>query len=74
MSDTCKKAVHVPGMCGKPERNNPGVQVNEPGKMRNFRRISGMYMNNLVGKCPKEICYAYAKVKYMSWGCAENLK
>ena len=72
MSHTCKKAVHVPGMCGKPERNNPGVQVNDLGKMQNFQKISGMYTNNLVGNCPREICYAYAKVKCMSRGCAEN--
>ena len=62
MSHTCKKAVHVPGMCGNPERSNPGVQVNDPEKMRNFQRISGMYTNNLVGKCPRKICYAYANV------------
>ena len=68
MSHTCKKAVHVPGVCRNPERSNPGVQVNDPGKMRNFRRISGMYTNNLVGKCLEK----YAMHMQMSWGCAEN--
>ena len=74
MPHTCKNAAHVPGICRKPERNSPSVQVNDLGKMRNFQSICGMYTNNLVGKCHRRICHEYTKVKYISWGCAENLK
>ena len=37
MSHTGKNAVHVLTMCGKPEKNNPGVQVIVSEKMRKTR-------------------------------------
>ena len=51
MSHTGKNAVHVPAMCGKPKKKQPGVWVIVPGKVWNFQSIFGKYTNNLVGKC-----------------------
>ena len=54
MPHTLKNAVHVPGMCGKPEKKNPGVRVNDLGKMWNFWSTCGMYTHNLLGKNPEQ--------------------
>ena len=44
-ASTCPRDVQ------KTRKKQPGVRVIVPGKVRNFRSIFGMHINNLVGKC-----------------------
>ena len=44
-TSTCPRDVR------KTQKKQPGVWIIVPGKVRNFRSIFGMYINNLVGKC-----------------------
>ena len=67
MPATCANVVHVPGKCGKPDKNSPGVWVNGYGKCG---------ISEASAECihPKYICLRHVQMQHMSQGCAENLK
>ena len=43
------------GCAENPKKKNPGVCINDPGKMQHFRSTCGMYTHNLLGKNPEQI-------------------
>ena len=47
MPPTCTDVIHVPGMCGISEKNQPGCSGKYPGKRWNFWSISRMCTNTL---------------------------